>query len=149
MEDLGLPHRKAAPKPIPLGKVGEVDERRPTDLPERFVNLALAAYSQRLFEKSELGRFLRLSVDQVDRFLSWCPIPRAPKALLEEELAEIVGDGAEGEAEGEMEVEAGNGRASGVAEREAETGTNGRASGVADSASDGEAGDEAGERPRA
>lgn len=92
MGDLELERSDAPPRPIALGKVGEVDERRPTDLPERFVNLALAAFGQRLLGKTELARFLRIPPEQVDRFLAWCPIPRMPKPLVEEQGSEEEGE---------------------------------------------------------
>jgi Zn-dependent peptidase ImmA (M78 family) len=104
MGDLELERRGVPPRPIPLGKVGEVDERRPTDLPERFVNLALAAFGQRFLEKSDLTRFLRIPPEQVERFLSWCPIPRVPRPLVEEDgltEAGLLGEGWDEEASGE------------------------------------------------
>ena len=54
----------------------KVDELRPTELPERFVNLALAAYAGRVFEMNDLSRFLRVPPERVEDFLTWCPVPR-------------------------------------------------------------------------
>ena len=91
--DLKLPRSATAPKARPLPKKRKVDERRATDLPERFVNLALAAYGERLFGKPDLARFLRLPPRRLVRFLKWCPIPRARRA--EEAEDEDVAQGEE------------------------------------------------------
>jgi len=32
-----------------------------------------------MFEKNELAHFLRIPPARVDKFLAWCPVPRAPK----------------------------------------------------------------------
>lgn len=77
--DLQLPRSESAPRPRPLPKNRKIDERRATDLPERFVNLALAAYGERLLGKPDLVRFLRIPPERLERFLKWCPIPRSRK----------------------------------------------------------------------
>ncbi len=94
LADLGHPRSGVLPRFAPESCAREVDERRPTDLPERFVNLALAAFGRRIFEKGDLARFLRMPSDGVDRFLSWCPIPRVPKPVdAGEEVEEDEGGG--------------------------------------------------------
>jgi Zn-dependent peptidase ImmA (M78 family) len=45
-------------------------------LPERFVNLALAAYSERVLDPADLARFLRTTEADVNRILAWARIPR-------------------------------------------------------------------------
>lgn len=88
MTDLSLASdpNQDPPAPAPIApssraRVIEIDERRPTDLPERFVNLALAAYGKGVAEKTDLVRFLRLSPRELVSFLRWSRIPRAPKPL--------------------------------------------------------------------
>jgi Zn-dependent peptidase ImmA (M78 family) len=71
----------AAAVAVGAPELSEVDELRPTDLPERFVNLALAAYGRGMAEKADLMRFLRLSPRDLVRFLRWSRIPREPKPL--------------------------------------------------------------------
>ena len=68
--------RPAEAPPSTGRKRHRVDELRPTDLPERFVNLALAAYAGRAFELNELSRFLRVAPERVESFLNWCQVPR-------------------------------------------------------------------------
>jgi Zn-dependent peptidase ImmA (M78 family) len=78
LEDLRL----TRPAEVPAGggrRRHKVDELRPTDLPERFVNLALAAYAGRAFEMNDLSRFLRIPPERVEHFLTWCPVPRELK----------------------------------------------------------------------
>ncbi len=84
LEDLDLPAPLEAPEPAETEPARKPDERRPTDLPERFVNLALAAFSLRMLERPDLGRFLRIAPERLDRFLAWCPVPREPKPAGEE-----------------------------------------------------------------
>jgi hypothetical protein len=91
LEDLEIDRPTLPPEPIDIDECREVDDRRPTDLPERFVNLALAAFAHRLFEKNELCRFLRVRPERLDGFLGWCHIPRKPAR------ADAVGDVMEGE----------------------------------------------------
>ncbi len=74
LADLDLPRSEEPPASSKLRR-RKVDEQRPTDLPERFVNLALAAYSTRLLEKLDLGRFLRVPHERLDDFLVWSKIP--------------------------------------------------------------------------
>lgn len=96
LDDLGLKRPAKPPEPISLDDCREVDDLRPTDLPERFVNLALAAFGQRLIEKKQLSKFLRIRPERLEKFLAWCPIPRAPgrpdddedEDLLEKEAGE-------------------------------------------------------------
>jgi len=76
MGDLGIPRPEAPPPLEPAEVEHEVDESRPTDLPERFVNLALAAYSTRILGKPELTRFLRVPHKRLEQFLQWSRIPR-------------------------------------------------------------------------
>jgi Zn-dependent peptidase ImmA (M78 family) len=45
-------------------------------LPERFFNLALAAYTERLFDVDILARFLRVTEDEAREVLEWARIPR-------------------------------------------------------------------------
>ncbi len=45
-------------------------------LPERFVNLALAAYSERVLESVELARFLRITPEEAERMIGWAGVPR-------------------------------------------------------------------------
>ena len=90
--DLGLPSPETAPRPRPIPKKRKVDERRATDLPERFVNLALAAYGERLFGKQDLVRFLRVPPARLERFLKWCRIPRTRKPVGTEEEEQGPGD---------------------------------------------------------
>jgi Zn-dependent peptidase ImmA (M78 family) len=78
LEDLHITRPGEAPASR-ARKRHKVDELRPTDLPERFVNLALAAYAGRVFEMSELSRFLRVPPERVEGFLNWCQIPRELK----------------------------------------------------------------------
>jgi Zn-dependent peptidase ImmA (M78 family) len=91
LEDLGLARPTVPPEPLDIDECREVDDRRPTDLPERFVNLALAAFGHRILEKKELCRFLRVRPERLDSFLHWCHIPRGPAK------ADAVGDVMEGE----------------------------------------------------
>lgn len=74
--DIGAQRGASPPRPIPLISGREIDETRPTDLPERYVNLALAAYSSRIVEKTDLARFLRVPPERVAQFLEWSRIPR-------------------------------------------------------------------------
>lgn len=74
LDDLGLPRSDAPPDPVKLRR-RKIDEQRPTDLPERFVNLALAAYSTRMIEKTDLSRFLRVPQERLEEFLNWSQIP--------------------------------------------------------------------------
>jgi Zn-dependent peptidase ImmA (M78 family) len=83
--DLDLPRSAAAPRPTIRPRRRKVDERRATDLPERFVNLALAGFGQRFLDKADLVRFLRVPPERIELFLSWCPIPRVRKVDAEED----------------------------------------------------------------
>lgn len=74
LEDLDLPRPAEPPAPLKLRR-RKIDEQRPTDLPERFVNLALAAFSTRLLEKLDLSRFLRVPAERLEEFLNWSQIP--------------------------------------------------------------------------
>ena len=76
LEDLALPRTDAAPPVRSNARRRKVDELRPTDLPARFVNLVLAAFSRRFIEKREMARFLRIPPERLEAFLRWCPIPR-------------------------------------------------------------------------
>lgn len=78
LDDLDLA-RPEEPPASRARKRHKVDELRPTDLPERFVNLALAAYAGRVFEMHELSRFLRVPPERIESFLNWCQIPRELK----------------------------------------------------------------------
>lgn len=95
--DLDLPSPEAAPRPRPIPKKRKVDERRATDLPERFVNLALAAYGERLLGKPDLVRFLRIPPERLERFLRWCPIPRTRMPVGTEDDETGQGDPIDGE----------------------------------------------------
>jgi Zn-dependent peptidase ImmA (M78 family) len=74
--DLGLQRLEIPPLADPGEGEREIDEKRPTDLPERFVNLALAAYASRVLETADLSRFLRVPPERLSQFLSWSQIPR-------------------------------------------------------------------------
>jgi Zn-dependent peptidase ImmA (M78 family) len=78
LEDLKLTRPVEAP-PVGGRRRHKVDELRPTDLPERFVNLALAAYAGRVFEMNDLSRFLRVAPERLENFLTWCQVPRELK----------------------------------------------------------------------
>ena len=88
MQDLSLPALTTPPEPLSMDDCREVDDKRPTDLPERFVNLALAAFGTRIIEKGDLARFLRIPPDRLEGFLAWSPIPREPKPLRDRESEE-------------------------------------------------------------
>ncbi len=82
--DLGLKRPSEPPRIRQEDCDHEVDDRRPTDLPERFVNLALSAFGQRILGRRELARFLRIPSKRLEMFLEWCPIPQAPRDELED-----------------------------------------------------------------
>ncbi len=87
--DLGAPRGEV---PSPASHVAAergAGEMPPTDLPERFVNLAIAAYSSRLLEIGDLSHFLRASPRRVAQFIEWSRIPRDRKT----EDAAYGGDG--------------------------------------------------------
>ncbi|MBM3288357.1 MAG: ImmA/IrrE family metallo-endopeptidase [Candidatus Eisenbacteria bacterium] len=79
LADLDMRRSEQAPPASRLRASRRVDERRPTGLPERFVNLALAAFGQRMLQKPDLVRFLRIPPERLEQFLAWCPIPRVRK----------------------------------------------------------------------
>ena len=79
LEDLRVNRPSEAP-PSRGRKRHKVDELRPTDLPERFVNLALAAWAGRVFEMHDLSRFLRVPPERVETFPHLVPRPARVEA---------------------------------------------------------------------
>jgi hypothetical protein len=77
--DIGAARGDIPPPPAPVTVGREVEGIPPTDLPERFVNLAIAAYASRALEIGELSRFLRVSPKRVAQFIEWSRIPRDRK----------------------------------------------------------------------
>jgi hypothetical protein len=73
LQDLALPSLGCSPVPQPpepaLAVEGDL-----IGLPERFVNLALAAYCERVLETSDLARFLRTTEPEVLGVLAWAGI---------------------------------------------------------------------------
>jgi Zn-dependent peptidase ImmA (M78 family) len=86
--DIGASRGEAPPPLPPMTIEHEIDEMPPTDLPERFVNLAIAAYASRFLEIGELSRFLRVAPKRIAQFIEWSRIPRDR----EREDSAIIGD---------------------------------------------------------
>lgn len=83
MEDLGFPGFGRRPAGGVASAFAPSDDSRPLPgpqvqlaLPERFVNLALAAYAARILEPDSLALFLRTSEDEARRVLAWAGISR-------------------------------------------------------------------------
>lgn len=75
--DRSVPQPIAPPRAASREPTGD-DAPAPPELalPDRFVNLALAAYAERLMERDLLSRFLSLSEIETQQVIEWSRVPR-------------------------------------------------------------------------